>query len=86
MSTQTTLHYVRINNTVNGNPRYLIECPNNLDLKNKELLSELGLRRATDNQKIIIHNNNNNDVIVMNLILSSYNIAEDIARILAHTK
>ena len=71
----TSLHYVRIKNSHNGNPRYLVECPNDLSLI--EAKSIFNCKIATGKQQITIFcadgsNDGFNKRINLNLIISTY--------------
>jgi hypothetical protein len=64
------MHYTKLNNSTNGNPRYLV----NLTEEQAKLIKA---KKATDKQSITIQSLDG-DYIYLNYIITSYNIVEDL--------
>ena len=64
------MHYTRTTNSINGNPRYLVNLT-------KEQAKALHARKATKNQEIVIQSTDG-DYVYLNYIITSYNIDEDL--------
>ena len=64
------MHYTRISNSTNGNPRYLVNLT-------EQQAKALHARKATKNQEIVIQSTDG-DYIYLNYIITSYSIFEDL--------
>jgi hypothetical protein len=64
------MHYTRTTNSINGNPRYLVDLT-------EQQAKQLHARKATKNQQMTIQSLDG-DYIYLNYIITSYNIIEDL--------
>ena len=69
------MYYTRINNSINGNPRYLV----NLTEQQAKLIKA---RKATKKQALAIRSTDGYDYdIYLNYIITSYDIEKDLSSI-----
>ena len=76
------MFYIRIKNTTYGQPRFLIECPKELELP--EAAKEFGLRIARDSQDVSIQRVGQSQ-INLRLIALTYNIEETLKKFEKYT-
>ena len=70
------MYYTKLNNSTNGNPRFLCSLT-------EEQAKLIKARKATKNQELFIQSTDG-EYIYLNYIITSYNIIEDLKRDYLH--